>query len=65
MFSVDIKKTPFYMIGMEDGMEKGIDKGKKEVFKVSIKAFFSLGQTVEEIATILSLSPNEVEELRK
>ena len=69
MLSIDIKKTPFYRIGMKDGIqegiEKGIDKGKNEVLKVSIKALFSLGQTVEEIAVMLNLTPKEVEELNK
>lgn len=69
MLSVDIKKTPFYKIGMKDGVEKGIqtgiNKGKNEVLKVSIKALFSLGQTVEEIANILNLTPKEVEEFMK
>jgi len=59
---INYEKLPSYELGLEKGIEKGIQKGREEgkreakieILKKAIKAFYSMGKNVDEIAEILN-----------
>jgi hypothetical protein len=55
--SKDIEKIPFY--------QDGIEKGKHETLKLSVKAFHSVGYDAKKIAELLHLEEDEVVEFLK
>ena len=65
MLSVDIKKTPFYKLGIQDGIQKGIAKGVQEgIQKVAI-SMLKAHINIELIQKTTNLSLEEINELKK
>ena len=65
MFSVDIKKTPFYKIGMSKGVEDGIKKGLENGVRIVAKRMIEQNIDIETIATVINLSIDEINKLKK
>jgi predicted transposase/invertase (TIGR01784 family) len=72
MLSVDIEKTPFYQMGMREGINKGIQEGIKEgiqegilkgVEKVAL-SMLKINVDINIIQTTTGLSLEEIEKLK-
>ena len=60
MLTVDIEKLPSFNRGLKKGIQEGIEKGKHETLKLSVKAFYSVGYDAKQISTLLYISEDEV-----
>jgi len=63
MLTVDIEKMPSYQLGEEEGIQKGIQKGKEETLKISIQAFKKLGIEDSKIASLLNITMEDIKKL--
>jgi len=62
MLTVDIEKTPFYQIGVEQGVAKGIEKG---IFDTAIVMIEKFNLSIDEIVKELNIKKEELLEYMK
>ncbi|WP_308417984.1 RpnC/YadD family protein [Microcystis aeruginosa] len=66
MFSLsDLRETKVYQEALEEGEEKGLQKGKEEKARQIALKMLSAGFSIPEIARFTDLSPDAIEELQR
>ncbi|MCZ8045433.1 MAG: hypothetical protein GPI90_22710 [Microcystis aeruginosa K13-05] len=66
MFSLsDLRETKVYQEALEEGEEKGLQKGKEEKARQIALKMLSAGFSISEIARFTDLSPDAIEELQR
>ena len=66
MFSLsDLRETKVYQEALEEGEEKGLQKGKEEKARQIALKMLSAGFYIPEIARFTDLSPDAIEELQR
>ncbi|CAO5014477.1 hypothetical protein [Microcystis aeruginosa] len=66
MFSLsDLRETKVYQDILEEGEEKGLQKGKEEKARQIALKMLSAGFPIAEIARFTDLSPDAIEELQR